>query len=463
MDKIKPYLEILKKYHFWILAVVVTIAAVVVRSQAGSGLTQATQTQQSKLSSSFSTTQTLSSDEAPKTAKHTEVWTKAHGALKENAEEGFEILREPLTQQSPFKWPKLKNNKLPGFMETAGPKDQIPEKIREEYENYMKNELRQVLAAGNVIRQERTDGGPLEGEDEDAAAKAPTEERGVVEWAAADREEFEKRFTFNETPTTEQIKILQEDYWLYEAILKTIAGVNKSCKGPYDAVVSKIHTLAITQRAVDRQIQAMPSLTSPAKEGGVAGTNLGIPPKKTSPAIPALGAPAAELEKSRYVDELGNPLATKAASKTPEFTFVPVYLELVVHQQKIAELVTQLRNSILPVHVTRIAISDALTPTSSGAGAAPAASQGGQKSAPSMGMKMSSPSTTNRPQAAKAQSASRYDAKKQLKRPNDVLVQLSGVLIMVNPPAPKPGAPGGQPVAAAPGAPAAPPAAAPGA
>lgn len=285
MDKIKPYLAILKKYHFWILFVVVAIIAVVIRQQAGSSLSQLTQTQEGKLKNSFSQMQQLAAEKEPKTPKHIEVWAKGLIELKENANEGYEILREPLTQQAPFKWPKLKNNKLPGFMETAGPKDQIPEKLREEYENYMKNELRHVLAAGNVVRKERTDGGPFDNEDEDAAASAPTEERGVVEWLQADRDEFEKRYQFSDVPTTEQIKILQEDYWLFESLLKSIAAVNQNSKGSYDAVVSKINVLTIAQRALERQIQAMPGLTSPGKDGGVAGTNIGVAARKAPPAF----------------------------------------------------------------------------------------------------------------------------------------------------------------------------------
>lgn len=457
MDKIKPYLAILKKYHFWILAAVVAIAAVVVRSQAGSKLNELTQTQESKLKSSFSQTQSLASDPAPKTAKHIDVWVKQHAALKEHGQQGFEILREPLVQQSPFKWPKLKTDKLPGFMETAGPKDPIPDKLREEYENYMKLEVQRLLAVGNAIRQERTDGGPFPDEDEDTAKTAPTEERGVMEWLATDRQEFEKRFDFNETPTTEQIKILQEDYWLYEAILKSLAEVNRDCKGPYDAVVSKLYTLAITQRALERQIQGMPNLTSPGKDGGVAGTNIGIPARKPPPAIPTMGAPATELEKSRYVDEQGNPLATKAASKTPEFTFVPVYMEVVMHQQKVAHLVTTLRNTILPIHVTRIAINNSTAPSAGGptAGSSPS---GGAKKGGGLSVSGFGNNNADRPQKAATPQPGRGDGR-AVKRPNDVLVQLSGVLIMVNPPAPKPGAPAGQPVAATPGAPAAPPAA----
>lgn len=453
MDKIKPYLAILKKYHFWILFAVVAIVAVVVRQQAGSSLSQLTQTQESKLKNSFSQMQQLAGETGPKTTKHAEVWIKGLGELKKNEEEGYEILREPLTQQAPFKWPKLKNNKLPGFMETAGPKDQIPDKLREEYENYMKNELRHVLAAGNVIRKVRTDGGPFDNEDEDVAASAPTEEQGVVEWLLADREEFEKRYQFSDVPTTEQIKILQEDYWLFESLLKSIAAVNQNSKGPYDAVVSKINVLTIAQRALERQIQAMPALTAPGKDGGVAGTNVGVAARKAPPSVPALHASAAELEKNRYVDEQGAPLANKAATKLPEFTFVPVYLELVMHQQKIPDLVTTLRNSVLPVHVTRFAISDATGGSGSGSSSSsesvsrPASGGGGGLESLAKGgaRSQSTQTTTSRTE------------KKPLKRPNDVLVQLSGVLMMVNPPVVKPGTPGapaGQPVAGAAAAPA---------
>lgn len=453
MDKIKPYLLLLKKYHFWILAVATLLAGFVVRQQAGSAISAATQTQESKLKNSFSQTDQLAANREPKTPAHADVYAKAHTQLKANAEEGFAVLRDPIQREAPFKWPKLKTNKLPDYMAEflpkRAPKEEMKDNLREEYENYMKLELPRILAVGNVLRQERTDGGPFAGEDEDAAKAAPTETRGVMEWAAEDREAFEKHFDFKETPTTDQILLLQENYWLYESLLKSLAGVNVQAKGPYDAVISKINTLAIAQRALSAWAQTMPTLTGPTKEGGQAGTAQGLVARKPAPNLPQPGDPANVLEQNRYIDDLGAPLPNKAATKTPQFTYVPVYLELVMNQQKVAELTAALHNSVLPVYVTQIALNDSLTgggSTISGGGS-PAPSSGGGGGGLGRGLL----SRGSRSSTTTTTAVTRRDAASDRKRPNDILVQIAGVMMIANPPPPQPTAPGATP--AAPGAP----------
>jgi hypothetical protein len=63
---------------------------------------------------------------------------------------------------------------------------------------------------------------------------------------------------------------------------------------------------------------------------------------------------ARELTQFRYVDQKGKPLAADANPPFEEFKMMPVFMRLIVDQQKIPHLLAECANSTMPVEVHRV-------------------------------------------------------------------------------------------------------------
>jgi hypothetical protein len=179
---------------------------------------------------------------------------------------------------------------------------------------------------------------------------------GIVDWDPSSREALQKRYEFEQLPTTEEVLLAQEDLWVYEAILNVVTATNEGAKGPADAAVRRISSIQIGRDAIGAWTRsgrsAIQSTMSPSGEDPITFAT----PKPAGGAAAAERAkPAAkDLTSNRYVEDNGKPLAQSDKSPYAEFKMMPVVLELTVDERRIPDLLVNCANSNMPIEVRMI-------------------------------------------------------------------------------------------------------------
>ena len=190
---------------------------------------------------------------------------------------------------------------------------------------------------------------------------------GVVDWAQPDRQQLEQRFYWQTRPTTEQVRLAQEDLWVYEALLRIIKNTNGPVKNRSDAAIKGIQALQIGRDAsMAWQAPGGGAAYSYGSGGGtgavapkaydpVAEQRSGSPGLSPSPGpAPTTGAAdayAAPLAEGRYVDKDLQPVE---ASRDLPFNLMPIRMVLVMNQTKLARLLVECGNSSMPVEVRSV-------------------------------------------------------------------------------------------------------------
>ena len=232
-------------------------------------------------------------------------------------------------------------------------------------------------------------------------------------WASDDQELFKKTLNFPLVPSSAEVRLTQEDLWVYAALLHIVRKVNE---GHYVAKIPKISSIRIGKTAAQESEAGMASnhiFHLQAAAGGEAAV--------ASAATPGGETGPKPLDENRYVGADGKPLAG-GATANDLFKRMPVSLHLTIDQREINKLLVECANSPLPVEVRQLRIAPG----------------GGSHK-------------TTAPGAA----AEQKDAK-MMSDSFDVPIELHGIIYIFNPP--DPAKLGGEaPAAAGPGTPAPPP------
>jgi len=190
---------------------------------------------------------------------------------------------------------------------------------------------------------------------------------GVVDWTQADQQRLTQRFYWQTRPTTEEVRLAQEDLWVYEALLRIIKNTNGPVKNRSDAAIKEIQALEIGRDAA-MAWQGGPGGAAPSYYGSGGGMGPVTPkaydpvaeqrggspgpgPGGPAPTTGGYGAPAALPTQRRYVDEAGQP--TEASRELP-FNLMPIRMLLVMDQTKLAKLLVECGNSSMPVEVRSV-------------------------------------------------------------------------------------------------------------
>ena len=167
----------------------------------------------------------------------------------------------------------------------------------------------------------------------------------------------------------------------------------------------------------------------------VAGTQAGVPgggppggpagaakAKAMTAQMPQPGAVPGQAKDDggRYVDEKGMPLGA-GATAPPEFKRMPVFLNLLIDQREVSRLLVECANSPLPIEVRQVRVSPAEQSTTPAAGRQH-----------SQGLNMGGGGGPNggRPRPF----AARNSDEERDKNPYDVIVEISGIIYIFNPP-----------------------------
>ncbi len=157
-------------------------------------------------------------------------------------------------------------------------------------------------------------------------------------------------------PNSREIWLIQEDLWVYRALLSVISKVNVNATGIHNATVKRIHGLligpdasAILDGMMARKISSgdaerdgtgsdsYSSSSDPMGLGyGEGGDELtGVNPEEMR---------IAKIRQFRYVDAEGKPLKHDDPAPYEQFNRMPVCLQLVVDQTKIPDILIECAN-----------------------------------------------------------------------------------------------------------------------
>jgi hypothetical protein len=389
MDKVKMVLAVLKKHHFWVLSAVIVVVALVSWAKATADLTSRFKARKTEIDGKFTAMQGICEQPNHPNAGVINAIKKKTGDLKDNVHKAWRVLYEE----------QKKNNQLPEVSKTfkaafealQKPTDELPPAERDAYRYFLRNyfpTLLDLIDYRHPVEQKPGEVGaaaadfaaPRRGFDRrgsrdrgvprmgvggrDSGDQAGVEMVGIVDWNEADRSRLESRLIWTTTPNTLEVRLKQEDLWVYEALLRVIKNTNAGATMHRQAAVKAIDALEIGRDAAlgAQSSRSTFSLGSDASSGGPAGPGVdrgaagAAAATRTGTSDSGAGAVdmTADLLSGRYVDAEGKPLAADAKHPYAEFKMMPIRMLLFIDQTKIPKLLVECANSNMPIEVQAV-------------------------------------------------------------------------------------------------------------
>ncbi len=406
MDKVKVFLAVLGKYHFWLLCGLAVVLGTFGWMSARGSLSADYEKNKSAVTGTFSKLTGVTGTANPPN----ENWTAAISELTKQEQKEVEATWNTVydQQKKVLAWPEVMGSDFKTWITTRSPSEEIPDLYRQNYRTEVLRaefpKLAQIVQAaplGAETRSMPAPGQPPQPGAKPAAAVAAAPSAPVrVQWENQEAVQKSLEFTGNNAPTSLEIRLRQEDYWVYQALLNIIRKTNDAA--PHVPYIKVIEDLRLGAKAADLYTKGMApgridKIAAAASEEGSSS-----PTESLSPAGDGGEAPP---DQDRYLQKDGTALPAGTA-QTEQFKRLPVYLKLVMDQREITRLLTECANYPLPVEVRQLRI------TPSGGSSQPAGrGQGG-------------PAATAAPGAARPGEA------------YDVSVEISGIIYLFNPPDP---------------------------
>lgn len=399
MDQLKIGLAWAKKHHFWVLSVVTVAVGLLIWAQATADLAEQYDQRKSTVDNHFHDQEDICAEAAHPNPEVIESIKLQTTALTRNVHEAWQYLYDK--QKEKNRLPAGLSDEFKRAFEALGADDRLPDHLLEHYQYFIRDHFPLVF---DIIDLRR----PAEGEEDDEEAsegnggnqgreidqfsrnrsrpgrgarsrgQAPAsdvEMVGIVDWDGA--EELIDRFDWVTRPSTLQVKLAQEDLWVYEALLRVIANTNAGVTAHYKAPVKRIIAMEIGQQAAaswggggggtgtQPGSGGGPAFGAPmpageydefSTPGGTAPDPMGMGPMDPSadPTAPAADPERQRLLADRYVDENGNPLGAEEEPPYAEFKMMPFRLHLVMDQTKVPVLLTWCANSNMPIEAKAV-------------------------------------------------------------------------------------------------------------
>jgi hypothetical protein len=351
MDQLKVYMAQLRKHYFWVLCGILVIVSLGTWTKASADLRKQFNENLSKIKGTYGSLETLG--EGTPNPKFTEGLGSEREKLKSQVLKAWEFFGKEQFEKLQWPGPVADIAKL-------GPKEEIPEPLRAKFGNeVIKAELLRLMEKANIRRPKGN---------ADAAGKN-VEFEGIVAWDQGQRDELRKRYELMAVPSTVQVRVFQEDLWVFESIVETILNLNHDATDSLNAVIKRVEKLEIAQWAT-ADAQENPGAKLVEKEEDMSQmTQL----DKTIVTLPVAGAMGAEADKGlldgRYLDEKCSPVAYEAAKDRPpfaEFKQMFVTMRFVMDQRRLPDLLAACANSPLPIEARQVLMhfrdSDSILP-----------------------------------------------------------------------------------------------------
>ena len=404
-DTLQPYLKQLRKYHFWLLAVLMPLVLVPLAFTADATLIDQIGKRRREVKGKLDSLTQLARAEADgfEELGHPQaVWA-------EQLEQTTARLRRQLlaqwedfwnAQQDLRAWPEELRRDFIERVTRLKPGDSLPPRLVERYQNTVRELVRKL--PGRIDAEEQmqaTDGFGL-GERQFAPPSDPNQfepdllAQHIVSWDPADQSALYATFDWEKPPSTTQILLAQEELRGYETLCEAIAAANAGATGSHNATLASISQLAVGYRAA----QSSPTGRGPGRvrrlqEGadgmgmdmgmgmgmGMDGDMAAGPPSnpRFTTGLQAMGdmmpeemsaSGYGELDESSdealrnwiYVDATGRPLTADELEASPDTKLahlVPFVIRGRVDQRKLDRLLKTLATWPVPIDVRQLRIN----------------------------------------------------------------------------------------------------------
>ena len=418
MEKFRAFLEVLKKYHFWVLCGLILLLSFGSWFLATSNEEKNFDTRKRAIEGKLSLVHTISGNPAhPSKPYIDEILSITSGSLASKVENTSNRLYTEQRESNPLPrlFPDDNDQTLfkAAFEKIWRPMEEIEklppgtldEFYRSRYRDHIADHFPKLF--GLIERRtevESTDGVVAGGGHKPGPRipmglgnKDPGDETrktvGIVDWDDADQKikAFLDRFSGG-TPTTLDIMTAQEDLWVYETLLKVIRNTNNFSADPKEykkppshkeARIKQILAMDIGKDAVVSWTRCEKALFNlPAEAAAAVGNEKGGSPAQ----MPSLRGMTGSSQNSgssplvgRYVDDKGRPLSDTSQQPYGEFRMMPINLKVVIEQRDIPRLLAECANSAMRIDVRGVRIlvetppAVDLTSTEASAGGVPPA------------------------------------------------------------------------------------------
>ena len=381
-----------KKYYFWPVCLIALGLAMFFWSSSIGALDKEFASNESNYKQSKSSVDNIPSN--PPNEKTIKAVERKKNILMHNVFNAWELLYNKQNENN--KWPEIVINDRPVDFNA----DRISGDGAEQYRYRIVEEFKKMIDTLNLVSERDKHGIAIDAEIGRVAASmdSPTAElanavdeenkesqasvkKELVVWAEKDIDDLiENHFSWQRIPTTLQIRVAQEDFWIFKNLIDAIKSLNEGVDNRTNASLKEIRALLIANDAVDK-FQARQetgffdeknffktsegsagemnerSETSESRSDASAGGEGSEPLKKEF----------RELYNMRYVDKNGKGLTAEQYNASISFSSsginvsktrnIPVYLSVVIKQNRLSELMSCLANAEKPVDIKLVLIN----------------------------------------------------------------------------------------------------------
>ena len=422
MDQVKRALIAIKKHHFWVLCGVLIVVGLTIWTSASADLKSRFEKRKTTLEGIRDQVLGVSKGGSHPNQGVIDAIVQQHEKLKENVFGAWKTLYDD--QRDKNEWPKELGEPFLIMINSLGPDDEIPIEDRELYQNFVVDHFPALFETIDIrLPAQRDEKGeifkdqngrvmkvdPFEtadvGREGRATGARDTQLAGKVFWNPEDLKRVRVGFTWTTTPETFQVRLAQEDLWVYEVLLRVIKFTNEGATSHFNAALKRIEALQIGQVA---GMAFQKSASRIFRSGGAGAMGVGPGPGEGGPSgqmmeggygegaysqpgygeagmppggVPEGGMPGSatpagdgaaaggtssaqqlliQLMEGRYVNKKGEPLSATAAMTGPpfaEFKMMPIRMLLIMDQRRIADLLVHCANSSMPIEVFRVSIN----------------------------------------------------------------------------------------------------------
>jgi hypothetical protein len=381
-EQIRPYITLLVKYHFWIMAALVPLLLLPPLFLGTNAVATLIAGQQSQIESRIAAVKSVRA-----VAPHpNDAWAKAvdEHTQKIRDETLAEWTRLWEDQEFLRLWPAKLGVDFSEAVSSLKPGGSLKRPFLLRYQNTVPDLVRELpfrMGTDDLMAEQSAKGGAERPATERSATGGP---RAFVTWKGIDQKRLFDTFKWEKPPTTVQVLLAQEELWVYGLLCDAIKRANAQAAGVYNAPIISVEELAVGYPAAEERPggqgagRVIVRAAAPAEgtEGAPAAAPDGASARPLHPrfgggsaanvasgaAEGAAGAESADnaLREWIYVDFTGKPLTAAELAAAPASKMVhlmPFVLRVVMDQRAIDALLADFAAARVPIDVRQVRIS----------------------------------------------------------------------------------------------------------
>jgi len=290
-ENVQPVVSAIGKYHFWILAVLVPLLIVPMLVLANSDISKRIDDAQGNIQSKLSAVQSVRSTSPHPNQEWADAIEEQTLGIRQATWQSWD---QAYRQQLQIRvWPDQLGPQFLRYVDRIGPDDELPLTLRELYQNSVPSIVRSLparMGAEDLMESasgmgmmggsegmsmgsgmgsggmSRRSGGSMSSRrgsrgsgrfgssgGEDGGFMGDMGPRPMVDWSAADQGRVYQSFVWDQTPSTTQILLAQEELWVYGVLCDAIALANIRSTGHYNAAIPTVEQMLIGYQAAEDQ------------------------------------------------------------------------------------------------------------------------------------------------------------------------------------------------------------------